>query len=206
MKILSRIDQSEIVVDIQQPVKYGIMLSGGLDSAVLFYLMLEDCPTADIQPFYIAKHDGSHTYIPGIISYLEETFHIKLPKPIKVGTPDMPHTVINQIGIKEVLFKFPDIRYLYIGINQNPPQPWGNPNWVFPVRPTVNTNPRLVMPFMHLHKSHIVDILINENQHELSRLTHTCTEQPKGRCGKCFQCGERAWAFESLAAQDFGVD
>lgn len=202
MKILSRLDQNEIVVDTQQPVKYGIMLSGGLDSAVLLYLMLKDCPTADIQLFYIAKHDGSHTYISGIISYLEELFQIKLPKPIKVGTPNIPHTIINQTGIKEVLIKYPDIRYLYIGINQNPPQPWGNPDWVFPVRPTENNHPRLVMPFMMLYKTHIVDILLQENQQELLRLTHTCTEQTQGRCGICFQCGERAWALEQFDVQD----
>lgn len=206
MKILSRIDQTEIVVDTQQSVRYGIMLSGGLDSAVLLYLMLKDCPSADIQPFYIAKHDGSHNYIPGIVSHLEETFNTRIRKPIKVGTPDVPHTVVNQTGTREALYRYPDIRYIYLGINQNPPQPWGNPNWVFPVRPTENNHPRLVMPFMMLHKTHVVDILLQENQHELLRLTHTCTEQPKGRCGVCFQCGERAWAFEQLDAQDLGVD
>ena len=202
MKILSKIDQKEIIIDTQQPVKYGVMLSGGLDSAVLLYLMLKDCPTADIQPFYIAKHDGSHIYISGIISYLEKLFQIKLPKPVKVGTPNIPHTIINQTGIKEVLIKYPEIKYLYIGINQNPPQPWGNPNWVFPVRPTENNHPRLVMPFMMLYKTHIVDILLQENQQELLRLTHTCTEQTQGRCGICFQCGERAWALEQFGVQD----
>ncbi len=202
MKILSRLDQKEIVVDTQQSVPYGIMLSGGLDSAVLLYLMLKDCPTADIQPFYIAKHDGSHNYIPGIISYLENIFQVNLPKPTRVGTPDIHHTVINQVGIQEALIKYPNIRYLYIGINQNPPQPWGNPNWVFPVRPTKNTNPRLVMPFMMLYKTPIVDILLQENQQELLTLTHTCTEQPVGKCGICFQCGERAWALEQLGIQD----
>lgn len=202
MKILSRLDQKEIVVDTQQSVPYGIMLSGGLDSAVLLYLMLKDCPTASIQPFYIAKHDGSHNYIPGIISYLENVFQAKLPKPIQVGTPDIHHTVINQTGIREALIKYPNIRYLYIGINQNPPQPWGNPNWIFPVRPTENTNPRLVMPFMMLYKTHIVDILLQENQRELLKLSHTCTEQPVGNCGVCFQCGEREWALEQLGVQD----
>ena len=43
--------------------RYGIMLSGGLDSAVLLYLILDESPTINIQPFTIPKHDGALLYI-----------------------------------------------------------------------------------------------------------------------------------------------
>lgn len=205
MKYVSRLDGTEIVVDMQQQTRYGIMLSGGLDSAVLLYLMLKACSTANIQIFYIAKHDGSYRYLDKIISYLNSEFNIILPSPIKVGSPDIPHTQINQTGIRHVLYKYPEVEKLFIGINQNPPQPWGDPKWVFPVRPTENTNPRLDMPFIALHKSHIVDLALQENQQDLLKLTHTCTEQVTGSCMKCFQCNERAWAFEKLNAQDLAL-
>ncbi len=200
MKFISRIDNKEVTVNTSESFKYGIMLSGGLDSALLFYLMLKDCPTAQIQSFYIAKHDGSHLYIQGIIDYLESLFQIKIPTPIKVGNPDAHHTIINQIGTLEALVRNPDIKYLYMGINQNPPQPWGDPKWVFPVRPTENKNPRLVMPFMMLYKTHIIDILLQEKQERLLELTHTCTEQTSGSCGLCFQCNERKWALDHFSA------
>ncbi len=203
MEITSRIDQTKIFINTRIPIKYGIMLSGGLDSALLFYLMLKDCPSANIQPFYIAKHDGSHLYIPGIISYLDSIFGTNTPAPIEVGTPDIHHTIINQTGIREVLVRFLDIRKLFIGINQNPPQPWGDPKWIFPVRPTTNNHPRLAMPFMMLYKTHIVDILLQENQQKLLELTHTCTEQTTGSCYKCFQCNERLWALEQLGVTDY---
>jgi 7-cyano-7-deazaguanine synthase in queuosine biosynthesis len=202
MKYVSRVDGTEIVVDIKQSTNYGIMLSGGLDSAVLLYLMLKACPTANIQIFYIAKYDGSYTYLDKIIQYLNTAFGIVLPAPIEVGSPDIHHTQINQTGIKHVLFKYPKIEKLFIGINQNPPQPWGDPKWVFPIRPTENTNPRLDMPFMMLYKTHIVDLALQENQENLLMLTHTCTEQVTGSCMKCFQCNERAWAFEKLNVLD----
>lgn len=205
MKYVSRVDRTEIVVDIQQQTRYGIMLSGGLDSAVLLYLMLKECPTANIQIFYIAKYDGSYTYLDKIIEYLNSVFDITLPKPIEVGFPGIHHTQINQVGIRQVLIKYPEIEKLFIGINQNPPQPWGNPKWVFPDRPTSNTNTRIEMPFMMLYKTHIVDLVDQFEIQALANLTHTCTEQVSGRCLKCFQCNERLWAYETLGLKDTGI-
>jgi hypothetical protein len=205
MEIQSRVDGKQIVVNLQQDIKYGIMLSGGLDSTVLLYLMLQHCPTASIQPFYIAKHDGSFAYIDGIIEYINMLFNIRMPNPIKVGSPDIPHSQINQVGIRHVLFKYPEIEKLYIGINQNPPQPWGDPKWQFPNRPTSNNSPRLEMPFLHLYKTHIVDLVDQFKIQALADLTHTCTEQVTSRCLKCFQCNERMWAYETLGLKDTGI-
>lgn len=205
MEFQSRIDGKQIVVNLQQDIKYGIMLSGGLDSTVLLYLMLERCPTASIQPFYIAKHDGSFAYIDGIIEYINMLFNIRMPTPIKVGSPDIPHSQINQVGIRHVLYKYPEIEKLYIGINQNPPQPWGDPKWQFPNRPTSNNSPRLEMPFLQLYKTHIVDLVDQFKIQALADLTHTCTEQVTGRCLKCFQCNERMWAYETLGLKDTGI-
>jgi hypothetical protein len=205
MEIQSRIDGKQIVVNLQQNTSYGLMMSGGLDSTVLLYLMLKDCPTANIQPFYIAKHDGSYTYIDGIIEYLNLLFSIRIPEPIKVGSPDTHHTQINQEGAKEIFFKYPEIEKLFVGFNQNPPQPWGNPNWVFPVRPTSNSYSRVELPFMMLYKTHIVDLVDQFEIQALANLTHTCTEQATGRCLKCFQCNERMWAYETLGLEDTGI-
>jgi hypothetical protein len=205
MEIQSRIDGKQIVVNLQQNTSYGLMMSGGLDSTVLLYLMLKDCPTANIQPFYIAKHDGSYTYIDGIIEYLNLLFSIRIPEPIKVGSPDTHHTQINQEGAKEIFFKYPEIEKLFVGFNQNPPQPWGNSNWVFPVRPTSNRSPRVEVPFMMLYKTHIVDLVDQFEIQALANLTHTCTEQVTGRCLKCFQCNERMWAYETLGLKDTGI-
>lgn len=205
MEIQSRIDGKQIVVNLQQNTTYGLMMSGGLDSTVLLYLMLRDCPSASIQPFYIAKHDGSYAYIDGIIEYVNLLFNIRMPEPIKVGSPDIHHTQINQVGIRQVLYKYPEIEKLFIGINQNPPQPWGDPKWQFPNRPTSNENARLEMPFMMLHKTHIVDLVDQFKIQALADLTHTCTEQVTGRCLKCFQCNERMWAYETLGLKDTGI-
>ena len=50
--------------------KYGIMLSGGLDSAILLSLIVQDNPSIDMQPFTIPKHDGSALYADNIVDFV----------------------------------------------------------------------------------------------------------------------------------------
>jgi hypothetical protein len=204
MELLSRLDSKKIVVNLQQNAKYGIMLSGGLDSAMLLYLVLLENKNIDLQPFSIPKHDGSFRYVAGIIEYFNTQFDIKLPDTIVIGNPDVHHSQQNRVAVKELFLKYP-IDYLFLGLNQNPPEPWGDPNWEKPNRPSKSDNPKLLFPFIELYKTHIVDLVYEHGQDYLLNLTHTCTEQPVGRCGQCFQCNERAWAFEQLDKDDTGT-
>lgn len=204
METLSRLDSKKIVVEIQQNKKYGIMLSGGLDSAMLLYLILLENKFCNIQPFSIPKHDGSHRYVQGILEYFNTEFDIKLPDPIIVGNPDVHHSQQSRVAITELFLKYP-VDYLFIGLNQNPPQPWGDPNWERPNRPTKSDDSRIILPFIELYKTHIVDLIFQYDQQYILNLTHTCTEQKVGRCGQCFQCNERSWAFEQLQQTDTGI-
>jgi 7-cyano-7-deazaguanine synthase in queuosine biosynthesis len=54
-------------------------------------------------------------------------------------------------------------------------------------------------------KDEIIQIMFDEQQEELMNITHSCTEQKNGRCGKCWQCTERAWAFDKLGKTDTGT-
>jgi hypothetical protein len=204
MEILSRLDGKKIVVKIQQNKKYGIMLSGGLDSAMLLYLILLENKFCNIQPYSIPKHDGSHKYVQGILEYFNTEFDIELPKPIIVGNPAVHHSQQSRVAITELFLKYP-VDYLFIGLNQNPPQPWGDPNWERPNRLLKSPSDRIILPFIELYKTHIVDLIFQFDQKYLVNLTHTCTEQPVGRCNQCFQCNERSWAFEQLVQTDTGI-
>ena len=209
MKIQSRIDQSEITVNVKEHSKYGIMLSGGIDSAVLLYLLLLDAKEKnfklDIQPFSMIKHDHSYQYADKIIEYFSQQFDVFIPDTILVGNPDIHHRMQSTIATGEVFARHPEIHVLFNGINQNPPQPWGNPEWEYPARPHPGyTVKKMEFPFLHLYKTHIVDLMFEYGQEALMDLTHTCTESIDTRCGVCFQCSERAWAFRSLGKTDTG--
>ena len=51
---------------------YGILLSGGIDSAILLYLLIKENPNIQIQPFTIAKADGAYLYADPIIDHFNK--------------------------------------------------------------------------------------------------------------------------------------
>jgi len=83
--------------------KYGIMLSGALDSAVLLFLIFKQNKNIDIQPFSIPKHDGSHLFVSEILDYFQNQFKIKIPCTILVGDPDVYHAQQSRIAVEEIL-------------------------------------------------------------------------------------------------------
>jgi hypothetical protein len=209
MQFLTRTDNKLITIEVKQKLNYGIMLSGGLDSAVLLYFIIKDfkdkkLPVA-IQPFTVPKFDGSFKYVDGIIEYFNTQFDTTIPQTIIVGNPQVHHSQQNRSGVTEVLLKHPNIDYLFIGLNQNPPEPFGNINWEKPNRLTKSPNSKILLPFVDLFKTDIIDIMFQYNQEYLMNITHTCTELTIGRCNECFQCSERAWAFSELNKEDTGI-
>lgn len=181
--------------------RYGIMLSGGLDSAILLHLVLKQHLAIDLQPFTIPKRDGAALYADPIIEYFNHRFSIKLPKSILVGDPNVHHREQSKTAVRDI-FQRRLVDVLFIGINQNPPELNMLPG--APQRDRHSTDPRIVFPFAEFFKDQILQILFDEELDELIDLTHSCTEQQQGRCGKCWQCTERAWAFSRLGRTDTG--
>jgi hypothetical protein len=189
--------------------KYGIMLSGGLDSAVLMYLILKENKNINIQPFSIPKHDGSHLFVSKILEYFEVLFDIKIPSTILVGDSRVHHSQQSTRAVEQIFKQYPTIEFIYFATNQNPidnfdysPYPQGS----YPNRVKISPHPKILMPFIEMYKDQILKMVFDNYQEELLQLTHSCTEQKTGRCGQCFQCNERAWAFRQLDKTDPGVN
>ena len=200
-------------VNLSSELKYGIMLSGGLDSAVLFYLILSCAKSKniqlDIQPFTIPKVDGSYLYVNDILNYFEDQFNISIPTTIHVGDPTVHHTLQSKTAVIDILEKFPHIDQIYFATNQNPPHSFDYseyPQGGFPNRVKGSEHPKILMPFIDMYKDQILKLVFDHKEEELLLLTHTCTERKTGRCGQCFQCNERAWAFTQLDKIDSGIN
>lgn len=181
---------------------YGILLSGGIDSAILLYLLIKVNPNIQIQPFTIAKTDGAYLYADPIIDHFNKKFNLMIPQTIVVGDPTVYHRLQSTTAVREIFEKYP-VDYLYIGLNQNPPELANLPG--APVRDTKSTNPQIILPFVDLYKHNILEFMYDNNQEDLIDITHSCTEQSVGRCNQCWQCTERAWAFEKLNKIDTGT-
>jgi len=191
-----------MLIHTQLDKKYGLMLSGGIDSAILLYLLIKSNPNIQLQPFTIPKTDGAYLYADPIIEHFNKKFKLNISKTIKVGDPTVYHRLQSTTAINDIFEKYP-VDFLFIGINQNPPELASLPN--APKRDTKSLNPRIIFPFVDLYKHNILQFMYDNQQEDLINITHSCTERQTERCNVCWQCKERAWAFKQLDKLDTGT-
>ena len=182
--------------------RYGILLSGGLDSAILLYLLIKSNPEIDIQPFTIPKTDGAALYANPVIEHFNSKFGTVIPKTILVGNPTVHHRYQSTTAVRTIFYRYP-VDQLFIGINKNPTELENYPG--APMRDTKSDHPKITFPFVDMTKDQIIKIMFDEDQEDLMSLTHSCTERSDTRCGTCWQCTERKWAFSKLGKNDVGV-
>jgi hypothetical protein len=201
------------MLNLDLTVNNSIMLSGGLDSAILLYLLLDEYQKNSINPrlqiFTIPKKDGSYLYVDAIVEYFNQEFKIHMPDKIFVGNPEAHHRQQSTTAVLEILSKYPDIDYIYFATNQNPDRMFDYSNLKpgeYPDRVQKSDHQKVKMPFIDMRKDQILKILFDNDQQVLIDLTHSCTEWTQGRCKICFQCRERQWAFDQLQKSDTGVN
>ena len=180
------------------------MLSGGADSALLLYMIAKEQflhnTDHDIIPLTIARSDGAVLYSPGIVNYVNKFFGMNIPQPVQIGKPDLPHKDVVRLGVVAAFAKH-KLDYVYLGETQLPPDPVLG---VYPVRSQQSPHQQVILPFVGLYKTHVIDMYYTLRQEELLKLTHSCTERTIWRCDECFNCSERAWAFNKLNRTDPG--
>jgi hypothetical protein len=103
--------------------------------------------------------------------------------------------------MREIFIKHP-VDFLFMGVNTNPPELDDLEG--APRRVLTPPNSQIGYPFAHMLKDEILNIMFAEGQEDLADITHSCTEQQVGRCNRCWQCTERAWAFNKLNKIDTG--
>jgi hypothetical protein len=185
--------------------RIGVMLSGGADSAILLYILaLENKMSGsdhELIPFTVARPDGAWNYVKPIVDKINQMLDIALPDPIQVGDPTLHHSQQGRSGELEARDKY-QIDHFYYGSQQHPPVPMPGE---YPKRPEQVELPGTTIPFALVDKRHTLDLFNVFDAWPLIELTHSCTAQTEGRCGACYNCTERAWAFTELGFTDPGV-
>lgn len=174
----------------------GIMLSGGMDSALLLYLLASKLDNYII-PFTVAKTDGAKHYVNSIAEWVSTRLNKNIKEPTIIDNPATHHSQIINYALNLIENRY-DI--LYFAGNSYPVDILPNG----PAR-TRRTNKKHIQPFFDLYKTDILQAYIDYDIMELLLLTHTCTELEFGRCNLCWQCKERQWAFNKLDIVDIGV-
>ena len=171
------------VVSIEQQGKTGIVMSGGLDSYVLYCLL--DNPII----FNIKRKDG--------FDNADNVRRLTNKDVIEVDEVSRNHWDRVPLTIEKILNDY-DIDSLFTGINHTPPTDHF-PEFDTaskPSRPWKVDFEKVEAPFLHLYKYHIID-LARQFSLDLTG-TLSCLHNLDFHCGECWQCKERQWGFDQL--------
>ena len=184
--------------------RIGVFVSGGIDSAILYYLLLlknkEIGNLHEVLPLTIIRKEGSKYFSNLVVGHVNQEFQIPYNSPIIVGNNTLPEEEQVKSGVNQALNAGFDI--VYAGVIEQLPQHMIN--WQpIPSKETL----RFKTPFQLINKSHIIDLVLKYKQETLFYITHSCAgEQSQiGRCKGCNGCNERAWGFSQLGLTDPGT-
>jgi len=194
-------DRRTLEIELPEPKRLGIFVSGGIDSALLYYLLYKlnhDAGyTHEIIPYTILRREGSKKYAPLIINHIHRHFQQPIRTLNVVGDPTLPEDQQVKSGVKEVLQK-KQVDIVYVGVIET--LDIHMINWQ-----SIPTKENAIFktPFSRLNKSHIIDLLLQFEQQDLLFKSHSCVK-PEGRCNGCNGCNERSWGFDQLKVVDLG--
>lgn len=180
--------------------RIGVSLSGGFDSAVLLWCCCKiaqqenlDC---EFRAFTVKRGDNGEEHSHNIVNHVSSHFGISIQHSF-VGRPELPHYKQAWSGVVHAL-KISDV--VFIGDTNVPECLQGNSA---PRRYDVEL-PSCIQPMLYWNKDVVVQLAIDLELYDIMKLSHTCTESHDARCNKCWQCGERAWAFDQCNYTDPG--
>jgi 7-cyano-7-deazaguanine synthase in queuosine biosynthesis len=201
MKILCGPSNDIRELDFKLPLMHrriGVLVSGGLDSALLFYLLMSMTNERyKIVPFTIRRNDGSSSHAQPVIDYVTMSLGLE---PITTTYLDITEQDTEKqvaAGMREIS-KF-NVNKIFIGLIDTMPEHTLH----VPVHPKPKDSYGYAYPLKDLTKAHIVDLVIKLGQQGLFNITHSCV-YPENRCRICNRCVEREWAFSELGLVDPG--
>ena len=176
--------------------RIGVMVSGGIDSTLLYYLLqfLKKTHNTnhDIKSFVVPRSEGSKYFAKPIVNYVNNLLDIPESYPILVGNTQVDESKQVESGVVDA-FKFVKIETIYIGAIDLRPEHLINIE-----KPTVVETEVVKLPLLHLEKSHIIDLYYKLGIEAILQHTHSCNNSETVHCGICNGCTERLWGFSQL--------
>lgn len=175
-------------ITVQRPSpQTAIWLSGGFDSTVLLHALCREKPEhIDV---YTVVRANAERFVKSAIQSVE-SYHVPIClNEIEALAGDAAYQINAPMN---ALLQAGHVTTIVTGVTSNPAE---LPNG--PRRPRV-MEAHYELPFLHCDKSHVVALADQLGiLDEVALSSHSCTERlhPNDRCGECWQCRERAWAF-----------
>ena len=205
MKFICSANNQERSVDITlptTPTKIAVFISGGLDSAILYYLLLkanaEQGGIHEIATFTIERTEGARYFARPVIAHVHSQFNIPYKAPKIVGDPSLPGHLQVMSGAASA--QHMGYTLLYGGVIDQLPE------HIIGYEPApVEENDVVKLPFRDLTKGYIIDLIQRHKQEALFYLTHSCSILEIGKCNSCNGCNERNWGFAQCGLTDPGT-
>ena len=182
--------------------RIGVCVSGGWDSAVLWYIVYNECKKRgqSCRPYTVPKIDGAVNYANKILKwsgYDSETNIVG-----RVDAEDPSQYVTS--GIIDIFAKgYADIVYVAVTKYYDGMEPDHERQHAS----QYNAEDICIQPFHNLTKDQTVKMAFDLGiAEEIMDITHSCTERDEGRCGYCPWCKEREWAFNQVGEIDAGTN
>lgn len=199
------------VIDLTVPKgidEIAVFVSGGMDSAILFYALSVINPGVKIKTFCVPRSaDDAKTHSYNVHDKVYKMLGYPGSAPELIGE----HDEVNSVKPTQQLVESKRFKLIYDGVNHQIPLGFDFPEFAGMedqhsrgARPWRVESDVVRTPFLHLYKYHIIDLFYKLQAEELIKPTHSCTSNTVGRCGKCMWCKEREWGFNQLGLKDPG--
>ena len=180
--------------------RVGIMLSGGLDSGTLAWCLckiVQDHDLDNVITFYTSpRPDNSITHADNMSKAIQSNLGIKLKHKMR-GDGNAHHSQQVWTGMQVAMMENDVV------LTAETAQPEHMQTDHFE-RLRVDSE-KAFQPFFDITKEFTVALAIEQGLDFVMELSHSCTETADVRCGVCWWCRERAWAFEANNHTDPGV-
>ena len=194
--------------------KIAVLVSGGWDSACLWTIAKATCNTRgqECVPFTVPKLDGAVHYANLVLEATCNWLNIPVMETTVVGSIDSenPSDYVTS-GAYEII-QNNLAEYILIAKNAYPPDqremmPEGYPLPNDRFEPTPEERQYVGHPFADWTKDKTIRLGFELGIADIIMpITHSCTEQSRGRCNNCWWCKERAWGFDRINKIDVGKE
>lgn len=184
--------------------RLALLYSGGADSALLYYLvatyLLKSNTKFTLDLLIVDRYNKPIEKAISLYQKIKERINDNTSSLKIVTLPDSTPGHLQVIKVVEQEQKNYDA--ILWGVNKYPSDITIRPKNEFTVDfKRFSNHPKLKLPFEHFSKVDIIKTFFDLGLTDILDNTHSCGRPVELPCGECFNCRERAWAYQQLGME-----